>query len=272
MASLAQTWPNLLKHVVIILSIFGILTLGFFYVYLPAATNHGETLTVPDLEGMPLSQLDNFLVERNLRYEVSDSSFSSEYPALTVLAQFPQAGSKVKERRKVYLTVNSFNPPSTLMPDLLDRSLRNAKLELQSYELVPGNITLKPSPYENAILEQKFNGKPIEPGTKISKGSVIDLVVGDGYGNRVFKIPGFTGMPFDEVKISIAGMNLRLGSIINKGDSVNAPGFIYKQIPEEGQVVRVGEAIDLWVTPTDSLLNLFLQQNDLEENGERTEN
>ena len=265
MGSFAKTWPNLLKHVVIIVGTFLILTLGFFYIYLPSITNHGETITVPDLEGMPMQDLDEFLVERNLRYEVSDSSFSADYPALTVLSQFPKAGSKVKERRKVYLTVNSFNPPTTRMPDLMDRSLRNAQLELNSYELVPGKIILKPSPYENAVLEQRFEGESIEPGTKIPKGSVIDLVVGDGYGNRVFKIPSFVGMPFDEVKISITGMSLRLGSVINEGDSAEAPGFIYKQIPEEGQVVKVGEAIDLWVTPTDSLLNILLEEMNMEE-------
>jgi beta-lactam-binding protein with PASTA domain len=231
-------------------------------------------MTVPDLEGMPMSDLDKFLVERNLRYEVSDSSYSSQYPALTILSQFPKAGSKVKERRKIYLTVNSFNPPTTRMPDLIDRSLRNAQLELSSYELVPGKIILKPSPYENAVLEQRFEGGKIEAGTKIAKGSVIDLVVGDGYGNRVFVLPRFVGMPFDEVKISIAGMNLRLGSVINEGDSAEAPGFVFQQIPEEGQVVKVGEAIDLWITPTDSLLNLKLleiENQDLEEGTESSQ-
>ena len=265
MSKIAKIWPNLLKHVAIILGIFSVLTLGFFYIYLPSITNHGETITVPDLEGMPMGDLDDFLLKRNLRYEVSDSSYSGQYPALTILSQFPKAGSKVKEGRKVYLTVNSFDPPTTRMPNLIDRSLKNARLELSSYELETGRIILKPSPFENAVLEQRFEGENIEPGTKIAKGSVIDLVVGDGYGNRIFKLPSFVGMPFDEVKISITGMNLRLGSVINEGDSTNAPGFVFQQIPEGGQVVKVGEAIDLWVTPTDSLLNLKLEMLEMEE-------
>ncbi len=231
----------------------------FFYIYLPSVTNHGETITVPDLEGMVMDDLDEFLLERNLRYEVSDSSYSGAYPALSVLSQFPKAGSRVKENRKIYLTINSLTPPSTRMPKLIDRSLRNAELELKSYELVRGRIILKPSPFENAVLEQNYDGKGIEPGTKIAKGSVIDLVVGDGYGNRVFALPNFIGEPFDEVKLLIAGMNLRLGSIINEGDSIDAQGFVFRQIPQEGEVVKVGEAIDLWVTPSDSLINIIPQ-------------
>ena len=64
----------------------------YFYMYLPSVTNHGETITVPDVEGMKLEKLEEFLVTRNLRYEVSDSSYSDEHPPLTVLKQYPFAG------------------------------------------------------------------------------------------------------------------------------------------------------------------------------------
>jgi len=240
-----------------------ILILFFFYLYLPSITNHGETITVPDLEGMPMEELDDFLVKRKLRYEVSDSSYSAKYSPLTVLLQFPKAGSKVKENRKIYLTVNSFIPPATKMPDLIDRSLRNAELELSSYELNRGRIILKPSPFENAVLEQRYSGESIDPGTKIPKGSVIDLVVGDGYGTRRFELPSFLGLPIDEVVISIKGMDLRVGSVINEGGSDLEEGFVYKQIPIEGKIVKVGEAVDLWIVPSDSLLQIKLEADTL---------
>lgn len=260
---LSAKWLSLIKHIAIIFGFFLVLILFFFYIYLPAITNHGETITVPDLEGMPMEELDDFIVKRKLRYEVSDSSYSSDYPPLTVLSHFPAAGANVKENRKIYLTINSFIPPTTKMPDLIDRSLRNAELELRSYELKRGKIKLKPSPFENAVLEQLYQGDSIKPGTKIPKGSVIDLVVGDGYGRRQFILPGFQGMPLDEVLISLKGMDLRLGSIVNEDGMENNEGFVYKQIPPEGSLVKVGEPIDLWVVPTDSLLNIKLRTDSL---------
>ncbi len=260
---ISAAWLSFMKHIAIIFGIFLVLILVFFYIYLPAITNHGETITVPDLEGISMEELDDFLVKRKLRYEVSDSSYSSDYPPLTVLSQFPDAGAKVKENRKIYLTINSFIPPTTKMPDLIDRSLRNAELELKSYELKRGKIIFKPSPFENAVLEQLFLGDSINPGTKIPKGSVIDLVVGDGYGRRQFILPGFLGMPLDEALISLKGMDLRLGSIVNEDGMENEAGFVYKQIPPEGSLVKVGEPIDLWVVPTDSLLNLMLRSDSL---------
>jgi len=262
MRKFLTVWPQLLKHLGIFVGISLAAILFFFYLYLPAVTNHGETVTVPDLEGMPMADLEEFVGKRNLRYEVSDSSYSAKYEPLTVLAQFPKAGAQVKENRKIYLTVNSFIPPSTKMPDLIDRSLRNAELELSSYELKRGRIILRPSPYENAVLEQRLNGNPIEPGTNISKGTVIDLVVGDGYGKRRFPLPGFIGMPIDEVLISLAGMDLRQGDIINDTGANDEPGFVYKQAPEKGTEIKVGQSVDFWIVPTDSLLQIKLYEAD----------
>ncbi len=259
MHQLSKTWPNLIKHLAMIAGVFIIMILFFFYIYLPTVTNHGETITVPDLHGMSMENLDEFLGERKFRFEVSDSSYSAEYVPLTVLSQFPKAGSKVKENRKIYLSVNSFIPPSTKMPNLIDRSLRNAELELSSYELKRGRIIFKPSPFENAVLEQRLNGEPIEPGTKIGKGTVIDLVVGDGFGTRRFPLPSFIGMPVDEVLVLLAGMDLQSGSIYNDAGANDELGFVYKQIPEPGEIIKVGQLVDLWIVPTDSLLQQKLE-------------
>ena len=117
--------PNSIKDVLIHLGI--VLTLGvtilvvFFYMYLPSVTNHGETITVPDLEGIHIDEIDEFLTKRNLRYEVfTDSGYTDEYEPLTILKQYPNPGSKVKESRKVFLTLNALNPPKVKMPDLVD--------------------------------------------------------------------------------------------------------------------------------------------------------
>ncbi len=253
-----SSWKQLLKHLAIFAGISLLAITFFFYIYLPGVTNHGETITVPDLEGMHLEELEDFVGKRNLRYEVSDSSYSAKYDPLTVLSQFPKAGANVKENRKIYLTVNSFIPPSTKMPDLIDRSLRNAELELSSYELKRGRIILKPSPFENAVLEQLYQGKEIIPGTIIAKGSVIDLEVGDGYGTRRFPLPGFIGMPIDEVLVSISGMDLRQGTILNDTGANDELGFVYRQLPEEGSEIKVGQSVDFWIVPSDSLLQIKL--------------
>ena len=78
-----------------------IVLLLFFYVYLPFSTNHGEAITVPDVYGIPMDQLDEVLINRNLRYEInSDSGYNSALAPLTVLKQFPLPNSKSQRKSK----------------------------------------------------------------------------------------------------------------------------------------------------------------------------
>ena len=63
----ATSWLDLIKHLCFILVIGIILVLFFFYVYLPVSTNHGETLTVPDVRGVVIDDLDEFLNEKSFQ-------------------------------------------------------------------------------------------------------------------------------------------------------------------------------------------------------------
>src|SRR5436190_20187116 len=99
----SNTLGSLLANIGIALGILFLIGVGYFYVYLPSATNHGESITVPDLTGMKLEELNTFLGEHELRFEVDDSTYSEDYPPLTVLRQFPRAGSTVKENRMIYI-------------------------------------------------------------------------------------------------------------------------------------------------------------------------
>jgi beta-lactam-binding protein with PASTA domain len=254
-----NSWLDVLKHLGIAIGLGVLITVTFFYVNLPIMTNHGESITVPDLEGVNIDELQEFLVERDLRYEVVDSVYSAEYPPLTVTRQFPKPGSKVKEKRKIYISLNSVNPPSTRMPDLIDKTLKNAELILKSYELVPGKILLKPDPFRN-VIDQLYEGESIEPNTPLPKGSVIDIVRGDGHGIRLFEMPDLRGLPLAEAKVIIRGNNLESGLVFNT-DSIDASiAVVVKQSPRQGLTVRVGRSIDLWVgdpselEPLDSLL------------------
>jgi beta-lactam-binding protein with PASTA domain len=239
---------KILINLAIVLAVTVALVLGFFYIYLPATTNHGETITVPDLNGMTYDQLEQFLTSRNLRYEVTDSSFSGDFPPLAVLRQEPRAGSKVKENRKIYVWLNAENPPKVKMPRLIDGSVKNAQMVLESYQLLLGDIQYVPDLAQNAVLEQWYNGKKIEEGTYVPKGSKIDLVVGDGLGNQILPVPNVLGMEKDEAEILIVGSGLKVGTVIYQTTNETLPGTIIKQTPPGGGNIRIGETVDIWVS------------------------
>jgi beta-lactam-binding protein with PASTA domain len=287
------SWRGLIAHVLLISLAVIVLIILFFFTYLPKVTNHGETIIVPDLEGMQLEEMDEFLGKRNFRFEVADSGYSSLYPPLTVLKQYPRGGSYVKENRKIYLTVKAKQPQSVKMPDLIDGSLKNAELVLQSYGLKLGEITYKPDLASNAVLEQYFESEVVLHGTSIPKGSTIDLVVGDGLGNSTFPAPNFVGLELEEADFSIVGSGLNTGIVMIQVlddeeldliiEELNElpidtvmdieSGHVYRQRPKVGSEIRLGEQVDLWIASMneeDSLEILELWQDIKNDNSRDT--
>jgi len=254
---------SLALHLIIIFLSGFVLMMLFFYTILPGMTNAGETLTVPNLEGMHYDQLDDFLGKRGLKFEVEDSAYSSVYDPLTVLKQYPEPGALVKEGRKIYVVVKAREPEKVKMPDLIDKSLKYVELILKTKGLKRGSITYKPDLGQNIILEQWYDGHKIPPLASVPKGSEIDLVVGDGYGNRQFTLGNFVGRDLEDVEFAINGQGLSVGSVIieiidedtyldiNMSDldslMVTESGVVVRQNPHVGSTVRLGDIIDLWV-------------------------
>lgn len=225
--------------------IIAALCLSYFYIYLPKTTNHAESITVPNVEGMPVERVAAFLEEHDLRYEINDSSYSADYPPLAVLKQVPQAGAKVKENRKIYLSVNRINPPTVPMPDLIDGSVTNADAVLKGSELVRGKIHLVRGPFLNVVTKMRVNGNEIAPGVRIPKGTIVDLVVMDG-GSDTLPAPNLLGMSYEDAKIPLLGSNLSIGKVQLIGDTANG-GVILKQNPVPSEKIKVGDVVDLWI-------------------------
>lgn len=236
-------------HAALVVSLFLALFLAFFFLYLPWSTHHGETITVPKLSGMTTDEIEDFLAQRDLRYEVSDCTFVAGLQPLTVISQYPRENAKVKEGRKIYVTITTATAPQVRMPKLTDLSYRSAEVTLRNYGLVLGELIYKNDLAENAVLDQLFEGKKIAPGALIAKGSKVDLVVGDGLGNTSLDVPDVTGKLLEEAKLTIVGSDLQIGTILYQPSGQPA-GTIVRQRPEAGQgdKIRVGDVIDLWVS------------------------
>ena len=166
---------------------------------------------------------------------------------MAVLKQYPEADQKVKENRKIFITLNAQNPPDVKMPKLKDGSLKNAEIVLENYGLIRGEIIYEADPMRNAVLDQLYLEETIEEGTPLPAGSIIDLVVGDGIGKTIFEMPEIVGMEVEEAKILILGSSLVVGEIkyIEAPDEI--PGIVVDQSPKPERMVRIGRTVNLWV-------------------------
>lgn len=266
---------DLLIHLLIVLGSALLILIIVFYVWLPISTNHGETITVPDVQGLTVDELEEFLEKRNLRYEATaDSSYSPDFPPLAVLNQVPAPNTKVKENRKIYVTLNSETPPLVKCPKLIDLSLKAAQMVLRSYNLKLGDVDYVPDPdVFGTVHEARIDGRVLYEGERIEKGSVVDLIVGDGYGNTVFQSPNLIGLDREEAEFVIIGSGLKVGKVnftdkskagFNAIDSTGAdiieyreisPGTVQQQYPRPERRLKIGDPVDLWVYKPDSIRN-----------------
>ena len=170
----------------LLLAFLAIIVLGFLILWwLRITTNHNEKIEVPDLAKMTLDKVEKTLDEKSLRYEILDSAnYNPDFPKYSVIDQIPKAGKSVKENRKIYLTLNPSGYRKIEVPDVLNRTRRQAEPTLLAMGFVIGKISYRPHISDN-VLELRYKGEKLNPGTPLQKTSVIDLIVGDQSLNRI---------------------------------------------------------------------------------------
>lgn len=219
--------------------------------WLGSYTNHGETVTVPNIKGMKYAELKEYLENKNLDVKISDSSmFLLDKGPGVVIEQDPRPNEQVKEGRTIYVSITRTVPPQVKMPNLIDVSQRQAEAILFSYGLRLGSMIYKPDLAKGAILEMSCKGKLLKAGELIAKGSRIDLVLGDGIGITDVAVPNLLNLSLEEAVFVLKGSALNVGEVFyppGKLDSVNF--FVVEQMPMPGDSVfmKQGESVSLRV-------------------------
>jgi len=151
--------------------------------WLAIQTNHGQAIEVPDLTKLTFTQAKKELEALRLEYQINDTlPFDQTFLPNAVIEQDPKVKSKVKEGRKIYLKINATTYETVEIPNLKDRTFRQALPTLVALGLKEGKITYKSYFAEDIVLELQHNGKTLETGDKVMKTSKIDFVLGDGKG------------------------------------------------------------------------------------------
>lgn len=143
-------------------------------------TRHGEAVLVPDVQGLSVQRAAGMFAANGLVYEVSDSTYVKEKPGGVILDCVPSSGSKVKEGRVIYVTINRVNTPLVVIPDVADNSssrqararILAAGFRLTEDEWIPGE--------RDWVYAVKYNGRELELGEKVPSEALLTLVVGNG--------------------------------------------------------------------------------------------
>ena len=149
--------------------------------WLKSSTNHGEFVEVPDLSKLSVTDMRKAIETAGLRYEVVDSAdYNPDFPRFSIIEQDPKAGSKVKDNRKIYVTVNPSGYKKVTIPNIIQVTQRNAASMLKAVGLEVERVSYIDELGKDMVYYIRYRGKTINPGDKLPKTSALELVCGNG--------------------------------------------------------------------------------------------
>ena len=232
-------------NLLIILFLCGFL-LWITFRILDKYTRHNEVYTMPDFIGQDYQQVKHDY-SKDFNFILIDSVYPKGQEPGSIYQQDPLPGSKIKKGRNVYAIIVAVTPEKTTMPNLKGISLREAIGRLESSGLEVDYLDYVNYSYKNNVIEQYYQGQPIETGTELVKGSKIMLRVGIGADKTNVKVPNLIGKTAEETKrlLNLAGLNL---GKVEYEDSDSLQYMCVRRMtpgPSSGSV-KPGTFVDIW--------------------------
>jgi beta-lactam-binding protein with PASTA domain len=224
--------------------------------YLWEHTNQEDAVAVPSFYKVHIDDLDLFVKDKDLSYEIQDSVYLDDWEKGTVCWQYPRptdsTGMKVKPGRKILLSVVPMNPKMISMPDVVDMSKRMAEMTLGALGMKT-KITYQPAVEgKDFVIKQLYNGKPINPGTFVPKGSRIELIVAQGQTGETTVMPNLMGLTISQARERLTNLTITLSVTCDdcKTEAEIERAIIYKQSPEGGDnaVIMAGTTATVWAS------------------------
>ena len=163
------------------ITLTGVILFIVLIVFLRLNTRHGEFILVPDLVGKNIDEFQSVLVELDLQYIISDSgNYNPEFKINSVLDQIPKANAKVKQGRKIYLTLNASDFEMIEIPGITGTTVRQARKTIESLGFIFGEIEYVDDIARDEVISISHLGNEILEGDYLKRTSIIDFKLGNG--------------------------------------------------------------------------------------------
>ncbi len=226
--------------------------------FLGCFTNHGESVQVDDFTGMELSDAKRQARDKDFEFVIMDSVWTEGKPSGIILKQTPKPLSRVKEGRKIYVTVTG-NPDAYRLPDLklsaYDFDRYSKKLAMNGVKSRIKERVYDRKQSENSILYFYHDGKKIterevKSGYYVMPGDVLEFVVTEQLSNEL-QVPDLVCMNFSAAEFLVSSSNLIIGTVNDEGAISNqSTAYVSRQEPPAGEPIQMGGQITVWVTQT----------------------
>lgn len=242
-----------LINLALVIVLWVVIVWGFFS-YIESYGRFGEKIKVPDFVGLHIHDIDDFVKDKGIDYEVIDSVYVDDLPKGTVIKQIPlptdSTGVFVKEGRKIKLSVVPLNERMVDVPDFRSKSKAMSEILMEIIG-ISAKIEFQPDEAgKDFVIDQKYKGKHIPPGTKIPKGTKITLVVSKGKSGTLEVVPSLNGLTLQEAQNKISTQALTIyhecNDCVSPEDLLTAK--VVKQSPGATAEVSAGSTLTVWLS------------------------
>lgn len=233
-------WKRLL---ILLVGVIAMILL-FNSVIMPWYVKHTDTAKVPSVVGLNFLDAKKKIEAVGLEVKQGDIRYDENKPIGEIIDQNPPAEQIVKYGRRIYLTVCG-GEQLVEVPGLHGRSLRDAKFTLEQRGLQIGESVRKNS---TDVKEDCVVSQIIQPGSKVKRGTKIDLIISDGMVKGDLIVPDLIGKKLEDAKKLIADKKLKLGKITYQTNNDIPPGQIVDQYPKKDKTANESTTVDLFVS------------------------
>ena len=199
-----------------------------------------EDIKVPNVVGKTVDEAKETLIGKNLRVEIKEID-SNDVVKGYVVSQTPKADSVVKAERLVTIYVSK-GSEEVSVPDITGFTKQDAENQLNKVGLSLGVVKEEYSEKKaGTVLRQD----PM-PGSKLTKGKAIDLVVSKGPEIKTGNVPDVTGNTLSVARIMLEKAGFVIGNI-QEQESDKAAGTVLDQSPKAGEMLKEKSAVNLVV-------------------------
>lgn len=253
-----MSFKRFIKHLFLIALILVIIFLALNF-WLKSYTNHGQQLVLPEYVGKHIDDARADAKDRSFEIIVNDSMHIVGQPGGIITRQNPKKEAKVKENRKVYVTITKFNADEIEVGSLgvlYGQDYESKKQELSYLEIGSKIKGYKYDPGEpDFILEVWYKGQPIitknveKRRVAIDKGDTLSFIISQRGGGET-GVPDLVCNTFAAAQFILESSQLKLGEVKEVGQvsDINS-AYIINQYPnpETVQTVPMGRMFNLTI-------------------------
>lgn len=222
------------------LGLFTLLAVVSGYLTMQLVKEKGR-VEVPDLQGLAAATAIERLRELGFQPRIVREEPSEKIPKGAVIVQKPVPGSKLRKGSEIRLVV-SRGSDQVVVPDLAGLDVTQASQALIELGLTVGRTA---KVHSDGYPENQVIAQDPQPGSLLSLGSPVDLLVSLGPEPASYIMPDLTGK--DEASARGILKALDLEAVVSYEEESGQEGLVLRQEPSPGSRIKAREQVKLVV-------------------------